>query len=120
MGAASAFCRGSRRQQQVEIIKLLVGHGADVNAHDEGGLTPLMSLTTYGNAEAAKILLNAGAQIDAKDNNDMTALDHARVALKKYHDHFLDRRIAAACRNAGTVVLLRIEKANCVWSCQCK
>jgi hypothetical protein len=41
-----------------------------------------------GNAEAAKILLNAGAQVDTKDNNDMTALDHARAALKKYHDQF--------------------------------
>jgi hypothetical protein len=31
-----------------------------------------MTLTTYGNAEAAKILLNAGAQADAKDNSSMT------------------------------------------------
>jgi uncharacterized protein len=56
----------------VGTIKLLVDHGADVNAHDDRGLTSLMTLTTYGNAEAAKILLNAGAQADAKDNSSMT------------------------------------------------
>jgi hypothetical protein len=86
MGAASAFCLWSR-EQQAAIMKLLIAHGASVNDQDDVGLTPLMALTTYGNTAAAKILLNAGGRVDTKDNKGMTALDHARNALKKYSDH---------------------------------
>jgi ankyrin repeat protein len=89
MGAASAFCyQASGREAQAQIIKLLIANGADPNLHDDNGLTPLMALTTYGNMEAARVLLDAGAQANAKDNEGMTALDHARNALKKYYDNF--------------------------------
>jgi hypothetical protein len=88
MGAASAFCyEASAREAQAHIIKLLIANGADPNLRDDDGLNPLMALTTYGNAEAARVLLDAGAQANAEDNRGMTALDHARNALKKYYDN---------------------------------
>jgi hypothetical protein len=46
-----------------------------------------MALTTYGNTDAATILLDAGVQVEAKDQAGMTALDHAKNALKKYYDN---------------------------------
>jgi hypothetical protein len=88
MGAASAFCyEPSARKAQAQIIKLLIANGADPNLHDDRGLTPLMALTTYGNTDAATILLDAGVQVEAKDQAGMTALDHAKNALKKYYDN---------------------------------
>jgi hypothetical protein len=88
MGAASAFCYfPEARKAQVNIIKLLIARGADPNGRDYAGLTPLMTVTTYGNIAAARVLIDAGASLDSKDNDARTPLDHARSALEKYHEH---------------------------------
>ncbi len=41
--------------------------GADVNARDESGLTPLIWASVKGNAFAAQILLERGANADARN-----------------------------------------------------
>ncbi len=48
--------------------------GANVNAADNNGTTPLMTVKT---AEAAKMLVEAGADINARDKDGKTALAHA-------------------------------------------
>ena len=65
----------------VEFIKYLVRHGADVNARDNRGRTPLMKL--FGERyimnralDALEILLDKGADMNAADNDGNTVLHY--------------------------------------------
>ena len=63
-------CRGVH----VEILRALVGQGADVNAQDGNGVSPLHSVSSRGHVEAAKLLLDRGARPEAKMYDSSTAL----------------------------------------------
>ena len=54
------------RTGQVEAIRTLVAHGADVNTTQEAGQTPLMWATAEGHLEAMQALLDAGADVNAR------------------------------------------------------
>lgn len=62
--------------QQPSIVKLLCDYGADVNARDSRGLTPLMISTMLENTEQVRILLQHKADPNIKDNKKQTALDY--------------------------------------------
>ncbi len=47
--------------QSREIVELLLGRGADVNAYDKGGTTALLTAVSRRAPEIAKVLLDAGA-----------------------------------------------------------
>lgn len=60
-------------------LALLLKAGAEVNARDNLGLTPLMHAAAgRGTAESLRVLLNAGADLMLRNKNAMTALDLAR------------------------------------------
>jgi ankyrin repeat protein len=71
-----------------EVIKMLIQGGANVNAKDETGFTPLtraVRAARYafgGNTEVLNVLIEAGADIEAKDNEGKTALTHAAKDIK--------------------------------------
>jgi len=58
-----------------EISKLLVDHGADVNARQQGGFTPLHEAALGGCAEIATLLLEHGANINAKTDKGKTPIE---------------------------------------------
>mgnify|MGYP000075882569 CR=1 FL=1 len=58
-------------------IDYLLERGADINANDTNGLTPLMNAVKGGNYELVKRLLAHDADADALDNDHWTALMHA-------------------------------------------
>jgi ankyrin repeat protein len=72
------------RDAAVEIIKLLLSKGADVNApyisKDKrySGETPLMSASKKGSKDVVKLLLSHGADGNARTKAGKTALDYAR------------------------------------------
>ncbi|KAG2450509.1 hypothetical protein HYH02_005010 [Chlamydomonas schloesseri] len=49
-----------------DLVGALVAAGADVNAADGGGHTPLIEAAWFGRAEVVRVLLRAGAVIDAR------------------------------------------------------
>ena len=51
---------------QVEEVVLLLNHGADINVRDERGRTPLHN-RAKGNREVVALLLDRGADIHAED-----------------------------------------------------
>jgi TPR repeat protein len=53
-----------------QVIQLLISKGADVNARDDQGMTPIFTKEV----ELTKILVNAGADISLKSNGGNTAL----------------------------------------------
>jgi ankyrin repeat protein len=46
------------------IVKMLIEHGADVNAPNEQGCTPLLAAATRGNSDIVQLLVEKGAQVD--------------------------------------------------------
>ncbi|KAL2862632.1 ankyrin repeat domain-containing protein [Aspergillus lucknowensis] len=48
----------------VELVRVLIARGADVNAVDEDGLTPLWGAKAEGHSEVVDVLVKAGAKMD--------------------------------------------------------
>lgn len=75
----------------LDVVKLLVAHGADVNARDIkrlGGYTPLMYAAAHGCVGMCEYLLSHGANIDATDSSGNTAAQiaasHGDLPLSKW------------------------------------
>jgi ankyrin repeat protein len=82
---------------EVELARMLIARGANVNATDKLGMTPLLwaASSDFGDASMVELLLKSGARADAKNRDGRTALELAR-AYK--HDYLLP----ALQRAAGT------------------
>jgi ankyrin repeat protein len=63
----------------VDMARLLIAKGADVNARSKSGVTPLMVAATFNNAALAGLLIQSGADVDAKTARGQTALDIAKA-----------------------------------------
>lgn len=71
-------------QSKYKIMELLIQSGADVNAKNQDGLTPLMIVAfETGDAKAAVVLIDGKARVDEKDRNGVTALDLAKDGYDK-------------------------------------
>ena len=62
---------------QAACVHVLIDAGADINAGDEGGITPLMNAACFGCADAVRELLQRGADPQLRDNKGRTAKDLA-------------------------------------------
>lgn len=60
-------------------IEVLLDAGADVNAVQHGGFTPLLEAAQTGQADVVELLLERGADPDAKLDDGRTATDLARA-----------------------------------------
>src|ERR1700754_172293 len=65
------------------VRSLLSSPGADVNATDERGNTPLLEAARYGHDDICRVLIGAGANLKAKDRDGKTAL---MLAVQGDHD----------------------------------
>jgi ankyrin repeat protein len=61
-----------------DIARILVEHGADVNAKAANDFSPLHEAAATGNLELATLLLENGADINAKTTEGKTPLDYAK------------------------------------------
>lgn len=61
----------------VEIVSLLLDHGAEVNARNVAGYTPLHWAARAGKMACARLLLERGADLDAVSNKGETVVDMA-------------------------------------------
>lgn len=66
---------GDDEQTSIEIFKLLIAKGADVNAQDDEKKTLLMRACEDEAIDGVKLLLNAGANPNLKDEDGETAYD---------------------------------------------
>ena len=64
-----------------DVAKYLIDSGADVNAQDNQGFTPLMKLVgrgIKGRHALLKLLVQSGTNLDVPNNNGETVFDIAR------------------------------------------
>ena len=66
------------QQYHDSIAALLIKKGADINAKDKYGNTPLITAAIYNNGAVLKMLLDAGADIHIKNNKGNTFSDYVR------------------------------------------
>ena len=72
------------REGNTDMVKsLLSSPGADVNATDERGSTPLLEAARYGHEDVCRMLIAAGANLKSKDRDGKTAL---MLAVQSNHD----------------------------------
>ncbi|XP_043657224.1 ankyrin repeat and KH domain-containing protein mask isoform X5 [Drosophila teissieri] len=64
----------------LDIVKLLLNHNADVNAHCATGNTPLMFACAGGQVDVVKVLLKHGANVEEQNENGHTPLMEAASA----------------------------------------
>jgi len=65
---------GAAAQGNIEAVKEHLADGADLDAQDRRGDTPLHHAAIYGYKEIAKLLIAEGADVNAKNNDDETPL----------------------------------------------
>jgi ankyrin repeat protein len=68
---------------RVEIARILIDAGADLNVQDEDGWTPLHWAAECEQDEIAKMLINAGAIKDIQDNKGKLPYDLAQTEEMK-------------------------------------
>lgn len=64
-------------QENVEIVNLLIGYGADVNVITIYGETPLHFAVSKANIALVALLIRCGAEVDFKDDEGKTPYDWA-------------------------------------------
>ena len=73
----------------VEIVRLLVENGAEVNNKNNDGTTALLWAASKGYLEIVRLLVENGAEVNSKNNDGTTAL--------------LSAASNEACRNSAPV-----------------
>jgi uncharacterized protein len=66
-GFINGYSKGRPAAERLEVVKLLVGLGEDVNAADNYGITPLMVAANLGEVPIVQYLIDQGADLGAYD-----------------------------------------------------
>jgi len=103
-------------------VRMLLDNGADVEAKDANGSTPLVSAAEYNDLAMVKLLLEKGANVRTKDRGGETALINAArsgnseivgLLLQKTSDAKEKKRaLFAAVHGSGIVIVQSSDNAN--------
>ena len=69
------------RKCKLEEVNKLIAAGANVNAKNNDGWTPLANAVGCSSTDITKKLIDSGADVNAKDNRGVTVLSHAVMAV---------------------------------------
>lgn len=61
------YHRGKSNEERLQVVKLFVERGADVNRPDDYGITPLMAAANGGDPKLIQYLIDVGADLGAHD-----------------------------------------------------
>ena len=77
--ARSDLLSGAVVKGQTDLVKVLLEHGAEVNARSSQGATPLDDAALKGRVEVARLLLQHGADVKARNSYGGTPLHDAAL-----------------------------------------
>lgn len=82
-------------QNNIEIIKLLIDAGADVNKQNDNDWTPLLVASQYENAmDLCKIFVDSGANLNTKTDKgfmlDRLSIEHQDILIKYFPELYKD------------------------------
>jgi uncharacterized protein len=67
LGFVHGYHRGKSPEERLQVVKLFVELGNDVNWPDDYGITPLMAAANFGSVPIIQYLIDAGADLTAHD-----------------------------------------------------
>ena len=97
----------------IEVVKCLIKHGADVMAKDEFANTPLLCAVQMGNKEVVQCLINHGADVMASGFWNDTPLHCAAVNGNK-------KVVQCLIKNGADVLAVWLEKDSYPWMIACE
>ena len=71
------------RNADAQVVRKLLDNGADVNARDAEGNTPLILASFYASPECVELLIEKGADVNAANKAGATALIRAATSYEK-------------------------------------
>src|SRR6266436_1718120 len=77
--SASYLIHWAALRGETKSIEMMIKLGADVNASDDQGKTPLHDACLKGHSDTVRLLLDHGANIGARDKNGATPLHDAAL-----------------------------------------
>ncbi|MBO9493073.1 ankyrin repeat domain-containing protein [Thalassotalea sp. G20_0] len=99
--------------QSVMLLKCLLDHGADINARNSRGYTPLCNVVIGDNPPADNILLSEGADPNIRNQSGQTTLEVAAVAgaapriIDALREPFKPGSLQICARNCIRATLMR-------------
>ena len=102
------------QQGNIDLAKMLIMRGADVNDKSKYGLTPLHIASIAGHVEVVELLIENGANVNGEDASGKTPLDRASmnghieiVKLLLSQGANVDKNIIFAARNEKIADILQ-------------
>ncbi|KAJ3102794.1 hypothetical protein HDU96_009520 [Phlyctochytrium bullatum] len=84
----------------VDIVRLLLDNGAEINGLDKGKRTPLLRAAYRGCLNVVQLLVERNADVNARDKNGLTARERALVRNERDIVKFLASRMSATTLSA--------------------
>ena len=88
----------SKKNNEPEIIDLLVKSGANVNAQDAEGFTPLHMATIHGNLKIVKKLVDLEADVNIVTTDGKNAVELAHLNEELEIEEYLESKMASSQR----------------------
>jgi ankyrin repeat protein len=85
---------------RVDVLKVLVRAGGDVNAKNDDGTAPLHDAAGFSYAETVRTLVDLGVNTNLRDGSGRTALDHA---IEEKRDDNIQTLIGAGAKRSAEV-----------------
>ena len=90
---------------------MLIAYGADINAADKGGSTPLMEAAGR-NLENLSVLVGMHAELNCRDHDGDTALNYAMLGDDKERASGTGGEAVDLLRNAGAKTGQELDAQN--------
>ena len=81
--ASGADVNAAAEENTMDLAKMLIEAGADVNTSDDNGRTALMIAAEKNAVDLAKMLIEAGADVNASDDDGRTVFMYASYSIEE-------------------------------------